>query len=242
MQRFPDEFEGLLSPAGRRVLSGKHPAARALVSGKTRFSWARGLISPRWSEAAPRLLERALGEVLTPMEDPIPDWTIAGMKRNYEELLPKTVRVQTALFVSQRSRAWERANEIGLHRLLKSESFHRFAQALSGIALAKAWGTQVLCYRPGDYAGPHNDHHPEDAEARDGYVDLHLTFCNRGVAQQLLVYEKHGHFSEVVSLAHAGVVTCYRLPMWHFTTPLVARRGSEATARRWVLLGTFLDR
>jgi hypothetical protein len=33
----------------------------------------------------------------------------------------------------------------------------------------------------------------------------------------------------------------YRLPFWHYTTPLVGRPGKEDAARRWVLLGTFLD-
>jgi hypothetical protein len=33
----------------------------------------------------------------------------------------------------------------------------------------------------------------------------------------------------------------YRLPFWHYTTPLVAKPGAEDAARRWVLLGTFLD-
>ena len=26
------------------------------------------------------------------------------------------------------------------------------------------WGRQVICYEQGDYSGPHNDHHPEDAD------------------------------------------------------------------------------
>jgi hypothetical protein len=242
VRRFPDEFEALLSPAGRRLLKGNHPNARALLAGTTRFVSVQNLIDRRWAEAAPDILERALGAHLSLMEDPIPDWTIAGMKRNYEELLPKTVRVHTALFASRRAKAWERAQDIGLNQLLKSESFHRFAQRLSGIALKKSWGTQVLCYQPGDYSGPHNDHHPEDPAARDGYIDLHLSFCNRDVSQQLLVYEHRGHFSEVDSVATRGGVTCYRLPFWHFTTPLQAKRGRERTARRWVLLGTFLER
>jgi len=99
----------------------------------------------------------------------------------------------------------------------------------------------VLAYGAGDYAGPHNDHHPEDAEARDGYTDVHLTFCTQGVARQALIYAPLGHFSEEASVATLGGVTAYRLPFWHYTTPLVARRGQEQTARRWVLLGTFLD-
>jgi hypothetical protein len=31
----------------------------------------------------------------------------------------------------------------------------------------------------------------------------------------------------------------YRLPFWHYTTPLIAKRGQEARARRWLLLGSF---
>jgi len=48
------------------------------------------------------------------------------------------------------------------------------------------------------------------------------------------------HFSRIETAARPGRITAYRLPLWHYTTPLVARRGCEAEARRWVLLGTFL--
>ncbi len=98
----------------------------------------------------------------------------------------------------------------------------------------------MLCYRAGDYAGPHNDHHPEDAEARAGYLDVHLTLCNSAVAAQELIYARRGHFTELVSVATLGGVTAYRLPFWHYTTPLRAKRGRTDEARRWVLLGTFL--
>ncbi|MGH6931074.1 MAG: hypothetical protein ACREEE_01425, partial [Dongiaceae bacterium] len=105
------------------------------------------------------------------------------------------------------------------------------------------WGLQLLCYGPGDYAGPHNDHHPEEPTARGGYLDLHVSLSGRGVAQQWLVYAVKGHFTELADLATSGGVTAYRLPFWHFTTPLVARPKASATsARRWVLLGTFLYR
>ena len=93
--------------------------------------------------------------------------------------------------------------------------------------------------RPGDYAGPHNDHHPQNKDARGGYIDLHLSLCSPGVAHQWLVYSRAGHFSEVVSVARAASLTAYRLPFWHYTTPLVAKRA-RPDAARWVLLGTFL--
>src|SRR4030095_10664763 len=141
----------------------------------------------------------------------------------------------------RRERADRRAEEIGLVAMLRSESFAAFAAALAGRALRRRWGIQLLCYGPGDYAGPHNDHHPEEPAARRGYLDLHISLSGRGVAQQWLVYAVQGHFSRIVDVATAGGVTAYRLPIWHYVTPLVARDGAPAeTARRWVLLGTFL--
>ncbi|TMJ28529.1 MAG: hypothetical protein E6G95_08535, partial [Alphaproteobacteria bacterium] len=94
------------------------------------------------------------------------------------------------------------------------------AIGLAGRRLRPGWGLQVLRYGPGDYAGPHNDHHPENPAARAGYIDLHLSLCTPGVAHQWLVYSRAGHFSEIVSVAGPATVTAYRLPFWHYTTPL----------------------
>jgi hypothetical protein len=158
------------------------------------------------------------------------------MRRNYEEELPKTVRASTVTMGS-RSKAAQAVARSGVQALLRSDTFGRFAEVLSGRRVRRSWGTQLLAYGPGDYAGPHNDHHPEDREARDGYTDVHLTFCTPGVRRQSLVYEHRGHFSALAEVAQLGGVTAYRLPFWHYTTPLEGRAG----ARRWVLLGTFLD-
>jgi hypothetical protein len=241
LKRFPAELEDLLSPRGRRVLAGKDPLCGLLAEG-LRFVSADDLLEPARAKAALDLLERTMQDVLTEMDEPIPPATISGMKRNYGELLPKTARMRTALMASSRSKGSRRAAEIGLTQMLRSGSFHALAESLSGYRLRKQRGTQVLCYRANDYAGPHNDHHPEDAEARDGYLDLHLTFCNRAVEHQWLVYEHGGHLSQVRSIATVGGLSCYRLPLWHYTTPLAARPGKLQEARRWVLLGTFLDR
>jgi hypothetical protein len=70
---------------------------------------------------------------------------------------------------------------------------------------------------------------------------MHLTFATPAVAHQWLVYSKGGHFSEMQNVTTVGGITVYRLPFWHYTTPLMAKPGAEADARRWVLLGTFLD-
>jgi hypothetical protein len=56
------------------------------------------------------------------------------------------------------------------------------------------------------------------------------------------VYAQDGHFSEMTRVSTVGGITVYRLPFWHYTTPLAARPRQAAAARRWVLLGTFLDK
>src|SRR5882724_2267326 len=240
MDRFPAEFEDMLTAAGRRVLAGRSPLCGALAEPRRRFLAETGLVSEKRAGAAVGLLDRALYDLLEPLAQPIPPETIWEMTKDYGELLPKTARVKTVYLERRRERAYRRAEEIGLVAMLRSESFAAFAAALAGRALRRRWGIQALCYGPGDYAGPHNDHHPEEPDARQGYVDIHLTLAGPAVAQQFLVYAVAGHFSRMETAARSGRITAYRLPLWHYTTPLVAKRGREAEARRWVLLGTFL--
>ena len=241
MKRFPAELEDLLSARGRRVLAGKDDLCGALAGG-LRFVGADDLLDHGRSRAALALLESRMRGGLTLMDEPIAPGALAEMKRNYSERLPKTVRVRTATMASPRSRGSLLAAELGLTAMLRSDSFHALAEALSGYRLRRKRGTQILCYQSNDYSGPHNDHHPEDAEARAGYIDLHLSFCNGAVDHQWLVYEYQGHLSQVRSIATLGGLSCYRLPLWHYTTPLSAKPGRLRDARRWVLLGTFLDR
>jgi hypothetical protein len=241
MKAFPPEFADLLTPKGRRILAGRDPeVCGALMDGR-RFVGLQGVLDVRKATACREALETALLGTLVAMDDPIPPESLLGMTENYSELLPKAVRVRTALLESRRSRSWRAAEAVGLTTLLRSESFAAFAAAVSGRPLRRKWGIQVLCYGPGDYTGPHNDHHPEDLEARDGYVDMHISLATPAVAHQWLVYARGGHFSHIESVNTVGGVTVYRLPFWHYTTPLAARPGAEADARRWVLLGTFLD-
>jgi len=236
----PTEFEDLLSATGRRVLAGAHPLCGALANPRTRFLARTDLLDRAKAERVRRALEAALVDELELMERPIPPESIFAMRHDYGELLPKTSRARTIYFESRRERGVKAAERIGLASMMRSASFRAFAEALVGRRLAAGWGLQVLRYGPGDYAGPHNDHHPENKDARSGYIDLHLSLCSPGVAHQWLVYSRAGHFSEIVSVAQPATVTAYRLPFWHYTTPLVAKRGKDAA--RWVLLGTFLYR
>jgi hypothetical protein len=233
----PREFEDLLSRAGKRVLAGTHPLCGALADPRRRFLAAEDLIDRAKAARVRRLLEEKLTSTLEPLAKPILPETIWEMRRDYGELLPKTSRARTIFFDSRREPGVKAAERIGLARMMRSDSFRAFAEALAGRRLAPGWGLQVLRYGPGDYAGPHNDHHPENPRARTGYIDLHLSLCS-GVAHQWLVYSRAGHFSEIASVAGPATITAYRLPFWHYTTPLVGR----ANAARWVMLGTFLYR
>jgi hypothetical protein len=234
----PAEFEDLLSRAGKRVLAGTHPLCGALADPRRRFLAADDLLDRAKAARLRRALDDVLTPTLEPLAKPIPPETIWEMRRDYGELLPKTSRAQTVFFDSRREPGARAAERIGLVRMMRSASYRAFAEALAGRKLRTGWGLQVLRYGPGDYAGPHNDHHPENPAAERGYIDLHLSLAGPGVAHQWLVYSRAGHFSEIVSVAGPATVTAYRLPFWHYTTPLV---GTQKAAR-WVLLGTFLFR
>jgi hypothetical protein len=232
----PAEFEDLLSRAGRRVLAGTHPLCGALANPRTRFLAAEDLLDRTKAARLRRTLEAEIESTLEPIEKPIPPDSIFEMKQDYGELLPKTSRARTIYFESRREPGYKAAERIGLVAMMRSPSYRAFVEALAGRRLASGWGLQVLRYGPGDYAGPHNDHHPENDKAKAGYIDLHLSLCGPGVDHQWLVYSRAGHFSKIVSVANPATVTAYRLPFWHYTTPLVG----TPKASRWVLLGTFL--
>jgi hypothetical protein len=238
MQRFPREFADLLNHRGRRMLEGRVPGAAGALE-RSYFTALAGAVDTGKASGALRLLEAHVAPHLVRLDQGIPPESITGQTRNHQERLIKTVRVGTAYLERRGARASQAAERIGLVAMTGSETWHRFAEMLAGRALDRKSGRQVLCYGPGDYAGPHTDHHPEDPRARGGYVDMHLTLAGAGVAHQWLVYAEGGHFRHVRDVNTAGGITAYRLPFWHYTTPLVAKPGRERAAHRWVVLGTF---
>lgn len=205
-----------------------------------RLRWFPALIRPEVRTEALALLETRIAPHLCPVNRPIDPATIAGMKKNYSETLPKSLRNSTALLNDPRSAASRAARAIGLTRFLASPSLKEFAERVSGFPLKRRPGMQVICYKPGDYVGPHNDHHPEEAHLRDGYVDLQVTLTNDAVARQYLLYERDGFFNQSVNVGIASGVSVSLLPFWHQVTPLEARKGREAEARRWLLLVSFV--
>jgi hypothetical protein len=237
---FPQEFADLLNARGRKLLDGPARFEAFHRRGRTPIVLLEGLIEPRVSRRCIEALDAGMYARLRRMETPIPRERLLKQKKNYGESLEKTVRVKTVTLNSARSKALDAAQEIGLGQMMRSESFRRFAEVVVGRPLRQDhWGRQVICYEQGDYSGPHNDHHPESEVAGKGFVDLHIMFSNAAVQSQWLVYEEGGFLSRSHEVAMSGSIAVYRLPFWHYTTPLVPKRGRETEARRWLLLGSF---
>jgi hypothetical protein len=239
MRRFPAEFKDLLTAGGQRVLRRNEALPQFSSRRQTPIAVLPNVISAECTKKCIRLLDETMYPILRPSRYGIPSDSITGMTENYEEKLAKTMRLKTALFSDGASRASRQARSIGLQDTLGSASFRAFVEAVTGYSLGPKCGTQVICYESGDYSGPHNDHHPEDENLRDGYIDAHIMFSNDSVATQWLVYERKGHFSEATDVSGPSAVAIYRLPFWHYTTPLIPRHRKEATARRWLLLASF---
>ena len=240
MDRFPDEFDDLLSRRGRRLLASPPSLDTMIAKRETPILFFEDVIEAGLAAECMRLLDEAMFPALRRMYVPIPREAVTEMEFDYGEELRKTVRVRTATFNSPRSNGLDVANEIGLGRMMASASFRRLAQSFTAPNLmTRKWGRQVICYETGDYSGPHNDHHPQRPEARTGFIDLHVMFSNPGAAHQLLVYERRGYLSHARNVSGKPSIAVYRLPFWHYTTPLAARPGHESTARRWLLLGSF---
>lgn len=240
MDRFPAELDDLLTVRGRRLLNDPPQLEALIAKKKSPLVVLENVIDDGVARECIRLLDEAMFPALRRMYFPIPREALTGMKRNYSERLPKTVRVRTATFNSRKSIALDAAKACGLAQMMASRSCLRIAQSVTAPPLRNDWwARQVICYETGDYSGPHNDHHPEHKATRNGFLDLHVMFSNDDVASQSLIYEERGYLSAVHEVSSRAAIAIYRLPFWHYTTPLVARRGRESTARRWLLLGSF---
>jgi hypothetical protein len=237
MRSFPAEFSALLHERGRDLIE-RGPEVSLRKTRGTPIALFDGVMAPSVSDSCVRLLDRHLLSKMRPIADAIPRDSIRGMTRNYAETLPKTFSIQTCLLWNRRNPAYETGRKLGLVSMMQSASLHRFAELATGLTLGTPT-VQVICYFAGDYSGPHNDHHPEHDQYNDGYVDVHIMFGNDAVAHHWLVYEQNRHFREIRNVNLRGGIAVYRLPFWHYTTPLAAKPGRERDARRWLLLASY---
>jgi hypothetical protein len=241
MKQFPREFSELLSKRGVALLEGKDLAEvrESFRAARTPIVILRDLIPAKRALACRRLLERSFLDRIHRVAAPIPKELILRAKPNVRERLPKTMEFQTSYFEKRSSRAYEAAVKTRLLECMQSESLREFAEAVTGFRLCRHDGTQIICYEPGQSVGPHTDNHPELPKARRGYVDVHVMFSAPAVEHQYLVYEEAGYFRRIENVALDGAIAVYRLPFWHYSTPLQALPRRESAARRWLILAGF---
>jgi hypothetical protein len=240
MKKFPAEFSDILSDHGLRILRGDAKNVCSTFSDlNRRFIFLPNIIDKKVATECTRILDDRLYPHLKTELKKIPADSITRMTQDFSEALAKTMHAKTAFFERRTARAYQAAEDTQLLKMLRSQSFIDFGESITGCRLAEKIDCQVLCYEQGDYVGPHTDHYPEDESRRDGYIDIHIMFSNSAVSHQWLVYEAKGYFSKILSINVQGGIAVYKLPFWHYTTPLVSKPGREDQARRWVLLGTF---
>lgn len=236
MDRFPDEFCDLLTPEWKKRLAKPRLFWQSLRETGARYH-AHTVMQRRTALRLARIMTDALDDNLQPLMARIPAESISGMTENYMEQLPKTMHMRTAYLDHRAGKGYRAVDKINLWTMFHSASFKAFIELVSGYALTE-FKYQVICYRHGDHVGPHNDHHPEIETMRDGYIDVHITLANEHVDHQWLVWERRGFFSEIANVTVSGMAAVYKLPFWHYTTPLVGLRGHEDKARRWLLLAS----
>lgn len=232
---FPHEFSSLLKSAVWSARSSGTPIA----GHRDRLRWFPLALRPAEAVAGLALLERAMTPHLRRVDAPVDPALIKRLKKNYTEALPKTIRNSSASLNTKGSLTWEAARRIGLVQMLTSKSLQQFAAAVTGFTLLEGPSLQIIRYSAGDYVGPHNDHHPENENIRDGYVDLQITLTDPGVARQNLLYEAgDGYFNHLRNVGIQSGVSVSMLPFWHQVTPLEAK-PAHPEAHRWLLLVSF---
>ena len=125
MDRFPEELDDLLTPRGRRLLDDPPRLESLIAKKRSPLIVLDGVIADGVARECIRLLDDVMYPALRRMHFPIPKDALTGMKQNYSERLPKTVRVRTATFNSPRSRVLAAARECGLAQMMMSKSFRR---------------------------------------------------------------------------------------------------------------------
>lgn len=238
MRTFPEEFSHLVGiDTFTRICRN---SSRNFKTDK--LIWFPRILSPTSAGKALALVDRSFADVVRLVQSPIPDEATSKMARNYAELLPKTLSNRTALLNAGSAKATKIARDIGLLQMLQSPSLHELAERISGLRLYPNPGRQIICYRNGDYVGPHNDHHPEEPDLRRGYVDFQITLSNEHVMDQWLIFERDGILNNMVQVGVSSGLAVSFLPFWHQVTPLRSKRGRAARARRWLLLASFVVR
>jgi hypothetical protein len=253
MKTWPCEFSDLLSEQARALLDQPAPLAQfAMDNGQTPYVNLGQVIDPAARDAGLELLEQG--------------WPIMQGHREENPLRPEDQCAPELDYAScpYNSRLYHMFCPIasdsgdedfrrffldsGLLAMCRSDSMRRFAEAITGYRLLQNQrsGVLVICYGAHDYLSLHNDvKWPMQAGWVDSaepiaYVDLHLSFVTDAAEQQYLVIQEGRFCNRIMGGKPVnGTVSVYRLPFWHYATPLVPRAGEDAQCRRWIVMANY---
>ena len=113
MDRFPSEFADLLNRRGRRLFDDLPHLETLIAKRQTPIVVLDNVLDEDVARDCIRLLDEGMYPHLKRLYRPVPREALTGMKENYEEELPKTVKVRTATFHSPKSKVLEAARAIG---------------------------------------------------------------------------------------------------------------------------------
>lgn len=230
-ERFPSAFADFLTVEGKRILTWPADHPNSLRAAEKRGAVLCGVLQRSVAHAGASALESHLAPYLSRRHHPLP----ASTRRGWD-FLPFSERRWGASLADAGSPAYRAAAEIGLLKMIESDSFHRFAEALSGYTLARRRVvSSLLCYGQGDYIGAHTDYGSVEDADDDEWVAMALSLGTPGQARQMLIWEGDDGLTEAADVAAADTVQALHLPGWHEVSPLI---GSDQ-ARRWVVHQRF---
>lgn len=238
--KFPSDWDSALNSKGKALFEEWTDASNGpLFTEESKARVSQGVLRSEVVSAMCNALYESFYSILEKGEKPVPADSLDRIEETGTDRLPKSYHLKGCFLNDEDSEAYERARDTGLLDLLESSRLLQVAESASGHGLEGPVGREILCYEHGDYTGPHTDHHPDDPDRKDGYVDVHVTLCNSYVDQQLLVSESDGHLNQQHRIGVESAISMSWLPHWHYTTPLVGKPGHEDDARRWLLLATY---
>lgn len=165
-------------------------------------------------------------------------WRSSTLFCNYAD--PAATYVD-APHLSTTQEGYDAFESTGIPQLFRSESWHEWVLNVLGEDESNFQppnlNIQTSRYVTGDNIGLHNDYYGTKNKPA-WFIDSHISFVNQWVKQQFMLFG-HESIDQVTDLTNMGSIGLYKLPLWHSVTPLVAKRGHEQDAYRWLLI---LDR
>jgi hypothetical protein len=253
MKSWPLDFADLLNDQGRALLEQPAPLAQfAMDNRDTPYVNLRELLTPQAEQGCLALLEQRWPIMQRHREEnPLRAADQCDPDLDYVSS-PYNSRLHH-MFCPIGSREGDEDFrqfflDSGLFDMCRSDSMRRFAEAITGYRLLQNQrsGVLVICYGANDYLSMHNDvKWPMQAGWVDtaepiAYVDLHLSFVTDAAEQQFLLIQQGAYVNRIMGGKPVnGTVSVYRLPFWHFATPLIPKAGEEERCRRWIVMVNY---